>query len=149
MATEPTTWATLFDGDPITVKPRERKLSSLLKSYRYANANFGSAVSVMFAKYLEEYKDLGDALGEASDNAYARVIDEFFLGANEERVNDFLGEMPLSEQDRVRNTWFAMLRTAAGTYPRELFDGGVGGWWLFAQIGSDVFEGGSVSWRAK
>ena len=113
VANEPTTWATLFDDDPITVKPRERKVTHLLKSYRYATDNFGSAVSVMFAKYLEEYKDLGDALSEASDNAYARVVDEFFLGANEERVNDFLGELPLSEQKRVRDTWFAMLRTAA------------------------------------
>ena len=113
VAKEPTTWATLFDDDPITVKPRERKITHLLKSYRYATENFGSAVSVMFCKYLEEYKDLGDALGEASDNAYARVVDEFFLGANEDRVNDFLGELPLSEQERVRHTWFAMLRTAA------------------------------------
>jgi hypothetical protein len=40
-------------------------------------------------------------------------VDEFFLGANEDRVNDFLGELPLSEQERVRSTWFAMLRTAA------------------------------------
>lgn len=38
---------------------------------------------------------------------------------------------------QVRERAEAMLRTAAGTYPRELFDGGVGGWWLFAQIGSD------------
>ena len=113
MAKEPTTWATLFDDAPISVKPRERKVSHLLRSYRYANDNFGSAVSVMFAKYLEEYKDLGDALGEASDNAYSRVIDEFFLGANEDRVNDFLGELPHSQQEKVRETWFAMLRTAA------------------------------------
>ena len=116
VAKEPTTWATLFDDDPITVKPRERKITHLLKSYRYATDNFGSAVSVMFAKYLEEYKSLGDALGEASDNAYARVIDEFFLGANEDRVNDFLGELPRSEQERVRETWFAMLRTAASNH---------------------------------
>ena len=113
VAKEPTTWATLFDDDPITVKPRERKITHLLKSYRYATENFGSAVSVMFCKFLEEYKDFGDALGDASDNAYATVIDELFLGANEERVNDFLGELPLSDQERVRSTWFAMLRTAA------------------------------------
>ena len=113
MAKEPTTWATLFDDAPIAVKPRERKVSSLLRSYRYAVENFGSAVSVMFAKYLEEYKELGDAPEAASDNAYARVVDEFFLGANEDRVNEFLGELPHSQQERVRETWFAMLRTAA------------------------------------
>ena len=113
VAKEPKTWATLFDDDPITVKPRERKVTHLLKSYRYANENFGSAISVMFAKYLEEYKDLGDALSEASDNAYARIVDEAFLGAKEDRVNAFIGELPASDQDRVRATWFAMLRTAA------------------------------------
>lgn len=113
MAKEPTTWATLFDDDPITVKPRERKLSSLLKSYRYANSNFGSAVSVMFLQYLQEYRGLGDTPEEASNNAYARVIDDFTLGANEERVMDFIGEMKPSQREKIREEWFKLLRHAA------------------------------------
>jgi len=113
VATEPKTWATLFDDDPITVKPRERKITNLLKSYRYATTNFGSAMSVMHAKYLEEYQAGGMERLEASDNAYARLVDECYLGANEERVNDFLAELPTDERKKVRETWFAMLRTAA------------------------------------
>ncbi len=38
---------------------------------------------------------------------------------------------------QVRERAEAMLRTAAGIYPRELFAGGVGGWWLFVQVGPD------------
>lgn len=113
MAKEPTTWATLFDDDPITVKPRERKLSNLLKSYRYANQNFGSAVAVTFLQYLEEYRGLGDTPEEASENAYARVIDDFVLGANEERVMDFIGEMKPSQREKLREEWFKLLRNAA------------------------------------
>jgi hypothetical protein len=113
VASEPTTWATLFDADPITVKPRERKITHLLKSYRYANENFGSAVSVMFCKYLEEYQEAGKSRSDASEDSYARIVDEMFLGANEERVDAFCGELPPSMKKRVKDTWLAMLRTAA------------------------------------
>ena len=118
MAAEPTTWATLFDDDPITVKPRERKVTHLLKSYRYANNNFGSAVSVMFCKYLLEYKSLGDTPQEASDNAYARLVDDFVLGANEERAMDFVSELEPSIREEVRNQWFAVLSNAASNEER-------------------------------
>ena len=113
MAKEPTTWATLFDGAPITVKPRERKLSTLLRSYRYANSNFGSAVTVMFAKYLREYEALGDAPQEASHNAYTRIVDDFALGANEDRAMEMINELPPSEREDVRSIWFGLLRQAA------------------------------------
>ena len=118
MAKEPTTWATLFDDDPITVKPRERKLTHLLKSYRYANSNFGSAVSVMFCKYLQEYGGLGDTPEEASGNAYARLLDDFVLGANEERAMDFIHELPPSIREQVRETWFRVLANAASNEER-------------------------------
>ncbi len=113
VATEPSTWATLFDDDPIQVKPRERKVTHLLKSYRYAGDNFGSAVSVMFCKYLEEEQELGTERSVASENAYSRIVDEMFLGANEERVDAFCGELAPSLGKRVKATWLAMLRTAA------------------------------------
>ena len=118
MAKEPTTWATLFDDDPITVKPRERKVTHLLRSYRYANDNFGSAVSATFAKYVGEYQDLGDSLQEAWGNAQSRVIDEMVLGANEDRVNEFLGELPRDQRERARELWFQMLRLAASNEER-------------------------------
>ena len=113
VATEPSTWATLFDDDPITVKARERKVTSLLKSYRYAGDNFGSAISVMFCKYLEESQEGGMERSAASEDAYAHVIDDMFLSANEERVDAFCGELAPSLGKRVKETWFAMLRTAS------------------------------------
>ena len=118
MAIEPTTWATLFDDDPISVKPRERKVSSFLKSYRYASNNFGTAISFVFANYFREYEELGDTPEEASSNAYARVLDEMVLGANEERFREFLGELKPSERDRVEEIWFGLLRVAASNEER-------------------------------
>ena len=118
VASEPTTWATLFDDDPITVKPRERKLTNLLRSYRYANSNFGSAVSVMFCKYLQEYRELGDTQEEASGNAYARLLDDFVLGAKEERAMEFVNELPPSIREEVRQTWMGVLVNAASNEER-------------------------------
>ena len=118
MATEPTTWATLFDDDPISVKPRERKLTNLLKSYRYATSNFGSAMTVTFVKYFDEYRDLGDTEEEASDNAYARLLDELVLGSNEERAMEFIAELPPSKRERIRALWFELLRRAASNEER-------------------------------
>ena len=118
MATEPKTWATLFDGDPIQVKPRERKVSSLLKSYRYATDNFGAAVSVRFLQLMEKYKALGDAPFEASDNSYAEILDDFILGANEERAMEFINELPPSQREAMRGEWFKLLALAASNAER-------------------------------
>lgn len=118
VAKEPTTWATLFDDAPITVKPRERKVTSLLKSYRYSTDNFGSAISTMFAKYMVEFEDAGKTPLEAGGEAYARIMDEMVLGANEERVAEFLGELPPSQQDRIRAHWFGLLRNAGSNEER-------------------------------
>ena len=118
MAKEPNSWATLFDGDPIQVKPRERKVSSMLKSYRYATDNFGAAVSVRFLQLLEEYKALGDTPSEASDNAYARILDDFVVSANEERAMEFINEMPPSIREEIRGRWFELLRISASNAER-------------------------------
>lgn len=118
MAKEPTTWATLFDADPIQVKPRERKVSSLLKSYRYATDNFGAAVSVRFLQLFDKYREMGDAAFEASDNAYTEILDDFILGANEERAMEFINELPPSKREAVRNEWFKLLALAASNHER-------------------------------
>ena len=118
MAKEPTTWATLFDADPITVKPRERRVTNLLRSYRYANENFGSAISVTFAKYFNEYLEHGNEPEEAGRNAYTRVLDEAVLGANEDRALEFINELPPSQREAVRETWFQLLRLAASNEER-------------------------------
>ena len=50
---------------------------------------------------------------EASGNAYARLLDDFTLGANEERAMDFINEMKPSQRERIREEWFKLLRHAA------------------------------------
>ena len=92
MAPEPTSWATLFEDDALTIKPREPRVSGLLKSYRYAKANFGAAVSITHAlrtRMLEK-----DGLPEDMAFAVAAqdVVQEFYLEANEDRAKDFASE---------------------------------------------------------
>ena len=113
MADEPKTWATLFDGDPISVKPRERKVSSLLKSYRYAADNFGAAISAMTAMRITEARKAGLTPKRAQDQAYVHLRDDMVLGANEERVREFLAELPIEERDEALKNWLGMLRVAA------------------------------------
>ena len=113
MATEPTTWATLFDGAPITVKPRERRVSNLLRSYRYANDNFGAALSVMAAQRFVANKAAGMKPKQAALDAFTKGMDDATLAANEDRVREFCAELPPSERDQVLEAWFAMLRQAA------------------------------------
>ena len=119
MATEPNHWATLFDGDAIQVKPRERKVSSLLKSYRYATDNFGAAISVRFLQLLNEYKEKGQDAPASSHDAYAHVMDDFVLGANEERAMEFINELPPSQREDLRRQWFELLRVSASNAEQE------------------------------
>ena len=119
MAIEPTSWSTLFDEDPIQVKPRERKVSSLLKSYRYANDNFGSALSVMCVSRMVASVRAGKSWEAAADEAYIRAMDDAVLGANEDRVREFCAELPPSERDEVLKHWFGLLRTAASNVEDE------------------------------
>ena len=119
VAKEPTSWSSLFDDAPIAVKPRESRVTHLLKSYRYASANFGSAVSVMVCKYIQEQIDAGQEPSVAVHNAYATVIDDFALAANEQRAMDFIGELPPSMRDQVRAGWLELVRNAASNVERE------------------------------
>lgn len=113
MAKEPTTWATLFDEDPIQVKPRERKISSMLRSYRYAADNFGSAISAMVAHRIAESRSSFQTGEDAAMEAYAQVIDDMTLAAREEKVMEFLNELPPIQAEAARQWWFSMIRTAA------------------------------------
>lgn len=114
MAKEPLTWSTLFSADGLAVKPRQRTVSSLLKSYRYATENFGAAISVMAAlRVAEEHRSNPDG-HDADWNAYASIIDDFVKGANEERAMEFMKEFPAAEQMALRNVWLKMV-SAAGT----------------------------------
>ena len=113
VANEPTTWATLFDDEPLQVKPRERKLTSLLKSYRYAKDNFAAPISLMTAYRYHEHLMATGSEEEASHEAYHWLVDEFMLSANEDRVMELCGELPPTAREKVREIWFGMLRVAA------------------------------------
>ena len=119
MAIEPTSWSTLFDDDAIQVKPRERKVSSLLKSYRYANENFGAALSVMAIQRMVAAVRAGKDWQTASNEAYIQSMDDAVLAANEDRVKEFCAELPPSEREEVLKHWFGLLRTAASNADDE------------------------------
>ena len=119
MAIEPTSWSTLFDDDAIQVKPRERKVSSLMKSYRYANENFGAALSVMAIQRMVAAVRAGKDWQTASNEAYIQSMDDAVLAANEDRVKEFCAELPPSERDEVLKHWFGLLRTAASNADDE------------------------------
>ncbi len=107
------TWATLFDEDPIQIKPRERKVTSMLRSYRYAADNFGSAISAMVAHRIASTREDFETGEEASMEAFASVIDDMTLSSREERVMEFLNDLPPTEAEKARAWWYSMLRMAA------------------------------------
>ena len=119
VAKEPTTWATLFDDAPLEVKPRERKMTSLLKSYRYAKANFAAPISLMTAYRFHNHLVASGSREEASQEAYTWLVDEMMLAANEDRVMELCGELPPTARESVRQIWFGMLRTAASNQEDE------------------------------
>lgn len=118
-AKEPMNWAELFDEDAMAVAPTRRTASSLLKSYRYCQDNFGSSVSVMAALRYVEGLHQGLPANEASERAYALLLDDFVLNANEARAMEFIDELPASQREKVREHWFGMLRNAASNAERE------------------------------
>ena len=119
MAKEPGSWSSLFDDDPITVKPREQKITHLLKSYRYARANFAAPISVMVCKWIYERVESGQDPSGAAYDSYAQLVDEMALAANEDRVMEFIGELPPSVRKEVRRGWLELVRNAASNEERE------------------------------
>lgn len=92
MAPEPLTWSTLFEDDALAIKPREPKLTALLKSYRYAKANFGAAISVMHAARTRDLDLDGMEPDVAWSVAAGEIMSEMYAEANEERAKEFCSE---------------------------------------------------------
>ena len=118
MAIEPTSWSTLFDDDAIQVKPRERKISSLLKSYRYANENFGAATTVMLAHRIWLNEESGMLPLEASNDAHCHNVDDQCLAASEARAWAFCAELPPKERDGTWAKWQSLVANAASNQER-------------------------------
>lgn len=107
MANEPTSWATLFDDEPITVKPRERRVSGLLKSYRYAVDNFGAALTCMWVQRAAQAEQRGLEGLDAWQAATYEMFCDSMESANEDRVRDFFAEMPPSEALKAHQYWLS------------------------------------------
>ena len=118
-AEEPMNWTDLFTDDARAIQPAPKRVTSLLKSYRYARSNFGSAVTTMTLKRIHEKRLEGWNEHDASEWAYMCLFDDFCLGANEKRVMEFIDEMPPSYRREMELLWLAALQTSASNEERE------------------------------
>ena len=112
MAQEPLTWSNLFEEDALTIKPRERTVSSLLKSYRYTKANFGAAVCVTALVKRQGLEHEGFPEEVAHAVACQEIIDEMTLEARPEKVQEFASEFHLEKAAQITSAYLA-LRDAA------------------------------------
>ena len=92
MAPEPLSWSSLFDEDALMVKPREAKVTSLIKSYRYATQNFGAAVAMRHTHLTREHVTNGLPDDLAYGVAAQEVVQDFYRESNEERAKEFASE---------------------------------------------------------
>lgn len=123
IAEEPMNWTDLFTDDARAIQPAPKRVTSLLKSYRYANSNFGSAVAAMTIKRIHEKRLEGWDHYEACDWAYKACLDDFINNANEKRVMEFLDELPPSWRSEMELLWLAAVQTSASNHERERDDG--------------------------
>ena len=110
MASEPTTWAALFEEEAKGIKPAPGRVSSMLKSYRYATQNFGAAVAVKTLSECVKWEQRGYSDFEAQEQAVLGVIYDFVNEANEDRVRDFMAELPPSQRNRLEELWLSFVR---------------------------------------
>jgi hypothetical protein len=107
MASEPLTWSNLFDEDALTIKPRERTVSSLLKSYRYAKENFGAAITVTALLRRQEHEQEGLPGDVAHSIACQDVLDEMVLEARPEKVQEFASEFHIEKAAQITSAFLA------------------------------------------
>ena len=118
IAEEPMNWAELFTEEARDIQPAPKRVTSLLKSYRYANENFGAAVAATCIQRIAELQDQGHAPWEAAEEAYKSVLDDFVNHANEDRVREFFDELKPSKRDHYESLWIEFVRTAASNEER-------------------------------
>lgn len=112
MATEPKSWATLFEDDALTIKAREPRVSALLKSYRYAKSNFGAAVAITHANRARSQELDGLPADVAWAVAAQDVINDFYREANEDRAKEFAAEFDTETALGLLQRFVASKRTA-------------------------------------
>ena len=112
MATEPLTWSTLFDEDPLMLKPREARITNLIKSYRYATENFGAAVAVRHAHLARDYELEGMAPDVAFGVSASDVMQDFYRQSNPDRAKEFCFEFPLDDAAALLQRYVAAREAA-------------------------------------
>lgn len=105
MAEEPTSWTALFEESAKEIQPAPQRVTSMLKSYRYATQNFGASVAAKVCRDSITWEDRGFQPWEAQEQAFAGVLWDFINGANEERVEEFFMEMEPSLRQRLQQMW--------------------------------------------
>ena len=118
MAQEPTTWSALFEEEAKGIQPAAGRTSSMLKSYRYANKNFGAAVASYAVSEVLKWQDRGFEPWEAWEEAFKGVVYDFVNEANEDRVHEFLEELRPSDKERAYELWMELVR--AGGNARDV-----------------------------
>ena len=113
MAPEPLSWSTLFEDDALMIKPREAKVTSLIKSYRYATQNFGSAVAVRHAHLARDYALDGMDEDVAFAAAASDCMQDFYRDSNPDRAKEFCAEF------RTQDALALLQRYAAGKASAE------------------------------
>ena len=118
IAEEPMNWAELFTDEARGIQPAPKRVTSLLKSYRYANQNFGAAVAATCIQRITELEEKGFAPWEAAEEAYKSILDDFVNHANEDRVHEFFDELKPSKRDEYERHWIEFVRTSASNEER-------------------------------
>lgn len=121
-AEEPMNWTDLFTEDARAIQPAPKRVTSLLKSYRYANQNFGAAVAVESIRRYIEMRHQGMEMEDARHAMYCRLMDDFVLAANEDRVMEFIHELPPSWRTEAEVLWLEATTTAANNQERHRDD---------------------------
>ena len=110
MANEPSNWAALFEEEAKTIQPAPGRVTSLLKSLRYAQANFGAAVAAQACADTLWWEEKGLDEVQAQNEAFAGLLYGFINGANEDRVNEFFAEMAPSKRERLQAIWLEYVK---------------------------------------
>ena len=110
MSKEPNSWSALFSEEAKSIQKAPRRVTSMLKSYQYANANFGAAVAAKVCQDILDWELEGYAEWEAMEQAFAGIVLDFVNGANEDRVEEFFQEMPPKNRDHLRTRWMDLVR---------------------------------------
>jgi len=104
-AEEPMNWTELFEQEARGIQPAPKRVTSMLKSYRYAQTNFGAAVgAVAVARYVED-RHAGFGGFEAQSRMYSSVIAAFVNDANEDKAQEFFAEYPKALRDEMQIVW--------------------------------------------